>query len=44
MDVNINPDNVDEWEATDKFYVSHEHDGTDMTDECSDGCDWCMPV
>lgn len=42
MDTYLNPDNVDEWEAADKFFVSPEHDGSGIADECSEGCDWCM--
>lgn len=42
MDDLLNPDNLDIWEYEGKFYISPEHDNTDMTDECSEGCDWCM--
>lgn len=35
-------DNQDEWVEAEKFYISPEHDNSDGTDICSEGCDWCM--
>lgn len=32
----------EEWVLEGKFYVSSEHDRTDGTDICTEGCDWCM--
>lgn len=33
---------TDEWVLEGKFYISPEHDNTDMDDICTEGCDWCM--
>lgn len=34
--------NQDEWVEAEKFYISPEHDNSDGTDICSEGCDWCL--